>query len=87
MAVITNQKAFFLGGAGGTPEAPTAVRTDGRDSQFDGVGMLSGAVNSTASSLLSPRAFGVAITGAGFIYFVGGTSNGVDAANAVERTF
>jgi hypothetical protein len=88
MAVIANDKLFCLGGAGASDGLSfSSVTANGRDAEFDAAGDVTGSVNSTANSLLAPRAFGAAVEGAGFIYLLGGTSDGADALATVERTY
>jgi hypothetical protein len=88
MAVITNNKLFVLGGATSADDTTFGnITPGGRDTEFDGNGDISGSINSTASSLLAPRALGIGLYGAGFIYFYGGTSDGADALATTERTF
>ncbi|PIW01337.1 MAG: hypothetical protein COW42_05225 [Deltaproteobacteria bacterium CG17_big_fil_post_rev_8_21_14_2_50_63_7] len=88
MAVIVNEKLFLLGGAtAGTDTDLNSVVGTGRDTEFDNSGEISGSINSTSSSLLAPRALGIGIAGAGFIYFIGGSSTGANALSTVERTF
>jgi hypothetical protein len=88
MAVITNNKLFVLGGATSADDTTFGgVTSNGRDSEFDGNGDITGSINSTASSLINPRALGIGLYGAGFIYFFGGTSDGTDALATTERTF
>jgi hypothetical protein len=88
MAVITNNKLFIVGGATSVDDtAFDNITPNGRDTEFDENGDISGSINSTASSLLNPRALGIGLYGAGFIYFYGGTSDGLDALTTTERTF
>jgi len=88
MPVITNNKLFCLGGAADADDTTFSnITPSGRDTEFDDQGDISGSINSTASSLLEPRALGIGLQGAGFIYFYGGTSDGTDAVSTCERTF
>jgi hypothetical protein len=88
MAVITSEKLFALGGAlMATDAAFSNIDMNGRDVAFQADGDIDSPIQSTAEALLAPRALGVALTGAGFIYFVGGTSTGTDAVATTERTF
>jgi len=88
MAVITNNKLFIVGGATNVNDTDFGnITPNGRDTEFDENGDISGSINSTASSLLAPRALGIGLYGAGFIYFYGGTSDGTDALATTERTF
>ena len=88
MSVIANDKLFCLGGASSAEDIVFgSITPNGRDTEFDDEGNISGSINSTANSLLEPRALGVGLQGAGFIYFVGGTSDGADAVATTERTF
>jgi hypothetical protein len=61
----------------------------GVDVAFTSAGAIGTPIQSTANAFPAnnPRALGVPITGAGFIYFVGGTSNGTDAVNTTFQTF
>lgn len=88
MSVITNEKLFCLGGAADADDTTFgSVTPNGRDTEFDEDGNITGSINSTASSLIEPRALGIGLQGAGFIYFIGGTSDGTDAVATTERTF
>jgi hypothetical protein len=88
MAVITNNKLFIVGGATNVNDTDFQnITPNGRDTEFDENGDISGSINSTANSLLAPRALGIGLYGAGFIYFFGGTSDGSDALATTERTF
>jgi len=88
MAVITGEKLFALGGALMTTDiAFSNIDMGGRDVPFQMDGDIGSPFNSTAESLLGARALGAVVTGAGFIYFVGGTSDGTDALATTERTF
>ncbi len=88
MAVITNNKLFIIGGAGSADDTTFGnVTPNGRDTEFDEDGDITGSINSTASSLQDPRALGIGLYGAGFIYFYGGTSDGTDALATTERTY
>jgi hypothetical protein len=88
MAVITNNKLFIVGGATNVNDTDfDNITPNGRDTEFDENGDITGSINSTANSLLNPRALGIGLYGAGFIYFFGGTSDGQDALATTERTF
>jgi hypothetical protein len=88
MAVIANDKLFCLGGAGSADWMSFGnVTANGRDTEFDENGDITGSINSTANGLNAPRALGAAVQGAGFMYFYGGTSDGADALATAERTF
>jgi len=88
MAVIANNKLFCLGGAADTSWMSFSnVTPNGRDTEFDDAGDITGSINSTANGLLESRALGVAVQGAGFIYYYGGTSDGLDALATAERTY
>jgi hypothetical protein len=89
MAVITSEKLFVMGGAMMAPDNTsfTNVLATGSDVGFLGTGELGSPIQSTAESLLAPRALGAVLTGAGFIYFVGGSSNGTNAVATTEKTF
>ena len=87
MTVIASDKLFCLGGASSTNDTTfEQIIPSGNDASFDDTGMLEN-LNSTSSSLLADRALGVGLQGAGFIYYVGGTSDGIDAIATTERTF
>jgi len=88
MPVITNNKLYILGGARQANDTTfNQVSGNGQDTEFDDVGDITQSINSTASSLQNPRALGIGLYGAGFIYFFGGTSDGDDALATTERTF
>jgi hypothetical protein len=88
MAVITNNKLFIIGGATNVDDTSfDNITPNGRDTEFDDNGDITGSINSTAQSLINPRALGIGLYGAGFIYFYGGTSDGTDALATTERTF
>jgi hypothetical protein len=90
MSVISSKKLFCLGGASmATSTAFSNIRSNGEDVAFAAAGAIGTPIQSTASSFPggSPRALGVPITGSGFIYFVGGTSDGSDAVNTTFQTF
>ena len=88
MAVIVNQKLFLMGGANDADDTTFgSIIGTGRDTEFDDAGGITDSINSTSSALLEPRAFGVGIPGAGFIFFIGGTSDGANAVATTERTF
>ena len=88
MAVITGNKLFCLGGAASATDTVFSnIRANGVDVPFTSSGSIGTPIQSTASALLAPRALGALITGAGFIYFAGGTSDGTDAVQTVYQTF
>ena len=90
MAVISSDKLFALGGAAmATATTFTNVQASGRDVPFTNTGAIGTPIQSTASALPagSPRALGAAVTGAGFIYFIGGTADGSNATNTTFQTF
>lgn len=88
MACITSDKLFVLGGAQmATDTGFSNVTATGVDVPFQSDGTIGSPIQSTASSLLAPRALGAVVTGAGFIYFIGGSSNGTNALATTERTF
>ena len=87
MAVISSDKLFVLGGAAmSTATTFSNVRNNGVDLPFLANGGIGSPIQSTAEAFPAgnPRALGAAITGAGSIYFVGGSSDG---SNAVATTF
>jgi hypothetical protein len=87
MAVIRSEKLFVVGGATtGTNTTFTGITPGSSDAPFKD-GDLFQPINSTSKSLQTARALGVVVTGAGFLYFVGGTSDGTDALASTERTF
>ncbi|MBW2279039.1 MAG: fibronectin type III domain-containing protein, partial [Deltaproteobacteria bacterium] len=56
MAVITNNKLFIVGGATNVDDTSfDNITPNGRDTEFDENGDITGSINSTASSLLEPR--------------------------------
>ena len=88
MTVITSEKFFALGGGNSATDTTiSGISASGRDIPFDGAGDLNPPFQSTAEGLTGNRALGVALTGSGFIDFVGGTSTGDDALATTERTF
>lgn len=90
MAVIASNKLWSVGGArmlNNTTQAFSNITAGGDDVAFDTSGNLVAPTQSAANVLLAPRALGAPIVGAGFIYFVGGTSDGTDVANTTYQTF
>ncbi len=88
MSVIAGEKLFTLGGAGTATDTTFGnILMSGRDVPFLADGTIGTPIQSTAEALLTPRALGAAIVGAGFIYFVGGTSDGTNAVATTEQTF
>jgi hypothetical protein len=92
MSVVTDNTIFMLGGAGSVAEGASGpsfsgVTGDGRQMIFDSSGGEGNSISSTSNALLAPRALGVVVQGAGFIYFIGGTSDGTNALRTVELTF
>lgn len=87
LSVLTSNKMFVMGGAGmATNTAFSVIRSNGSDIGFGSSG-ATGTLQATGTPLPAPRALGTAIIGAGFIYFVGGTSDGSDATNTTFQTF
>ena len=87
MSVIANNKLFILGGCDAADTVFSGVTANGRDTEFDENGDITGSINSTANGLLDARALGIGLYGAGFIYFYGGTSDGTDALATTELTY
>jgi hypothetical protein len=90
MCVIASDKLFALGGAqSATATTVASIRATGVDIPFLANGSIGSPIQSTAQAFPagSPRALGAAIIGAGFIYFVGGTSTGSDAVATTFQTF
>ncbi|MGE5181471.1 MAG: IPT/TIG domain-containing protein [Acidobacteriota bacterium] len=90
MAVIASNKLWSVGGArmfSNTTQAFSNVTSGGDDVAFDASGDLVSPTQSAASVLTSPRTLGAVITGSGFIYFVGGSSDGTDATTTTYQTF
>jgi len=90
MGVISSDKLFALGGAqSATATTFSNTRATGVDLAFLANGGIGSPIQSTAQAFPagSPRALGAAITGAGFIYFVGGTQSGADAVATTFQTF
>ncbi len=91
MAVIASNKLWSVGGdrmySNMMQTWSMNVTSGGDDVAFNTSGDLVSPTNSAANLLPAPRALGAPITGAGFIYFVGGTSNGTDATNSTYQTF
>jgi len=88
MGVITGEKLFALGGAQmASDTAFSNILTGGRDVAFQPNGDIGTPIQSSAEGLLGPRALGAVVTGSGFIYFVGGSSDGTNALATTERTF
>lgn len=87
-AVITTEKLFIMGGAGNADDTSFSD-IEGQDEavHFED-GEISGPFSDTGEgNLLQSRALGSVVSRAGFIYFIGGTSDGEDALETVERTF
>jgi hypothetical protein len=88
MAVITGDKAFAMGGAGVATDTtfsnPVAT---GKDIAFNPDGTIGTPIQSAASDLPAARCLGGLAVGAGFIYFVAGSSTGSDATDTVFSTF
>jgi hypothetical protein len=88
MAAITSEKLFVLGGARtATDTTFSMIDSTGRDVGFLANGDIGSPIQSSSQGLLGPRALGTVVTGAGFIYFVGGTSDGSNALATTEATF
>ena len=87
VSTITSEKLWALGGAStATTTTFSGILSTGRNGVFS-AGNLVGPIQSTASGLPAPRALGAVIIQSGFIYYVGGTSNGVDATSTTYPTF
>jgi hypothetical protein len=88
MSVIASNKLFCLGGASATTDTAFAnILQTGRNVGFNIDGTIGSPMQSTASAFPNPLALGASITGSGFIYFAGGTTDGIDAVNTVYQTF
>jgi hypothetical protein len=90
MCMIASDKLFVLGGATmATSTTFTTIRANGVDVPFTAAGAIGTPIQSTAEAFPggSPRALGAPISGSGFIYFVGGTSDGTNAVNTTFQTF
>jgi hypothetical protein len=88
MAVITSEKLFAFGGAASATDTTfSAIRTGIRDVGFLADGSLDSPIQSAADTLAPARALGVSVIGSGFIYLVGGTSDGDDALTSTVKTF
>ena len=94
MAVITAEMLFVLGGSRNVTNDTLVdatsfenIRDGGYNVAFDGNGELETISATGGGVLLGPRALGAVVFRAGFVYFIGGTSDGGDALNTVERTF
>jgi len=88
MAVIASEKLFVIGGATtATDTAFGGIRTGIRDVGFLANGDLDSPIQSAADSLDPARALGISVIGSGFIYLVGGTSDGDDALTSTVKTF
>jgi hypothetical protein len=88
MSVIKSDKLFVLGGAGtATDMTFSLIRNNGQDVGFNSDGTIGSPIQATANFFPAPRALGGVAVGAGFIYFIGGTSTGTDAVATVYQTF
>ena len=89
MCVITGDKLFVVGGGSvATDTSISSVTDGGRDMPFDALGDADPPMQSAANALAGgPSALGAAIVGSGFIYFIGGSSDGTDALSSTEKTF
>ena len=89
MAVIAAEKLFSMGGAGDVQDdlGFRRVTDSGMDVGFDEDGALDSPVQAAGETMNDPRALGAVVFRAGFIFFIGGTSDGEDALATVERTF
>ena len=88
MAAITSDKLFVLGGAAmATDTTFTNVTSTGFDVAFNSDGTIGSPIQSASSTLLAPRTLGAVVLGAGFLYFIGGTSDGTNALTTSERTY
>ena len=88
MAVITGNKLFCLGGAGAATDTTfSQIKQTGVDLAFSSTGDFSSPIQSTANALPAPRALGAVVNGSGFIYFLGGTSDGTNATTTSYETF
>ncbi len=87
-AVITSEKLFALGGGSTADDVSIGnILSSGRDLPFRADGSVGSPIQSTAEGLLGQRALGAVTIGSGFVYFLGGTSDGTDALTTTERTF
>jgi hypothetical protein len=85
---ISNDALYVVGGAGsGTFPTFGSVSAFGRTDAFVTGGDIAGSMSSTSGSLLVPRAFGASIRGAGFLFALGGTTDGTTAVATTEKTF
>ena len=88
MAVIASEKLWSVGGAQmATSTAFSNIGSVGYDTSFNSSGALIAPTSSAANLLPAARALGAPIVGSGFIYFVGGTSDGTNATNTTFQTF
>jgi hypothetical protein len=85
MTVIVNDYLISLGGAAWDGTALTSVLQTGKQAQFTAATTIQNP-SSTSSSLRTPRALGAVVEGSGFLYFLGGTSDGLDALASTEQT-
>jgi hypothetical protein len=88
-AIITTEKLFIMGGAANADDTSVS-QIVGQDVavHFDPNGEIGTPFSDTGEgNLIQSRALGAVVSRAGFIYFIGGTSNGSNALDTVERTF
>jgi hypothetical protein len=92
-AVIVGDKLFVMGGASVANDTSFSnLVATARDAALTGVvggdGQFGSPYNSASQSFVGgARALGSSIIGSGFIYFVGGSSDGTDALATCEKTF
>ena len=87
MALIASEKLFVLGGAGAATDTTFSnILAGARDVNFLADGTLASPIQDAAITLAPARALGAAISGSGFIYLVGGTSDGSHALASTVKT-
>jgi hypothetical protein len=89
--VITSEKLFIMGGAANADDTSIS-QIIGQDVAVhfdsDNGGEIGSPFSDTGEgNLIESRALGAVVSRAGFIFFLGGTSNGTDALASVERSF
>jgi hypothetical protein len=93
-AVIVGDKLFVMGGASNADDTSFSnLVSTARDAALTGAvstgdGQFGSSYNSASQSFVGgARALGASIIGSGFIYFIGGSSDGTDALATCEKTF
>jgi hypothetical protein len=87
MCTIVGDKMWAMGGAKmATDTTFSNIESTGRDIPFL-LGVPQTPIQSAAQTMTPSRALGVALVGAGFMYYVGGTSDGSNALSTNQQSF